>query len=212
MVNKMVSVLMALSQAGIRARRGTLNEKAIAPTSPVAVIYPEKSAPDMLTLAVETFGPNAVQCEDTAYETLTVLNSLRGSCTVEKCQYSGKTGLFSVKILVSWPVTLVQRVYINGERLSYLTDLRVEATSQVYRAEDGSSSQSQWVWELTFTELLPENKAPVKNLSGTYTVHVEADGGTEVYTQGCWTSVRRECDSRGILQIRTMQCMNRTIQ
>ena len=212
MVNKIISVLTALAQAGIRARRGTLHQKAIVPNSPVAVVYPEKSAPDLLTLAVETFGTTAVACEDAAYETLEVLKSLRASCTVEKCQYSGKTGLFSVKILASWSAALVQIVYVDGQRLGYLTDLQAVATSEIHRADNGDGSQSQWLWELTITVLLPETMAPEQAFSGVHTVRVVTDGGTEVYGKGYWTSVRRKCDSRGILQTRTMQCWSRTTE
>lgn len=212
MVARIISVLSTLNQAGIRARRGTLNEKAIAPDSPVAVVYPEKSAPDFLTLAVEVFGTHAVQCEDVAYEALGVLHSLRGDCTVEKCQYSGKTGLFSVKILASWPAALAQEVYLDDVLLPHLTDFRAEATSEAYLLEDGQCTQSSWVWTLTLEELIPEGKIPDAQWAEVHTVKVVSAGGTEVYTPCCWTSVRRDCDSRGILQIRTMKCWKRTIE
>lgn len=78
-------MLTALSRADIRARRGTLSERAISPKNPVAVVYPEKSAPEELVVAVEIFGNEAVACEDLAYEAVAVLNGIQGSCQVGKC-------------------------------------------------------------------------------------------------------------------------------
>ncbi len=212
MVNKMISVLSSLAQAGIRAKRGTLNEKAITPASPVAVVYPERSAPDVLTLAVEIFGTHAVQCEDVAYEAVAVLNTLRAGCTVEKCQYSGKTGLFSVKILASWPVALAQKVYLDGVLLPHVTAFQAEGTSEAYVLEDGTSSQSAWIWLLTLEELLPEGKKPDSTWGGIHTIKVVSQGGTEIYGTCCWTSVRRDCDSRGMVQKRTLKCWSRTTE
>lgn len=212
MVAKLISVLSALGAAGIRARRGTLNEKAILPESPVAVAYPERSAADALTIAVEVFGGNAVDCENLAYEAADVLNGLRASCTVEKCQYSGRTGLFSLKVLAQWPAELVQRVYLDDQLMTDLTDFRAEATSEAYLSDTGESTQTDWTWTLTLEELLSEGKAPESEWTGTHTVKVVTAGGTEIYSNGCWTSVCREGDSRGTVQKRTLKCWSRTVE
>lgn len=210
MVSKIVSVLATLSQAGIRAKRGTLSEKAIRPESPVAVIYPERSVSDLLTLAVEVFGTNAVQCEDTAISVVEALKGMRAGCTMEKCRYSGKTGLFSVKILASWPVALAQKVYLDGSRLSNVIGFSAEACYRELIGDSGSTTQ--WVWTLTVEELLPEGKAPVADYSGSHAIRVVTDGGAELFSDGTWISVQRRGDARGTVQTRVLQCGSHTVE
>lgn len=212
MVKKLSAVLTALGDAGIRAKRGTLNERAIRPASPVAVVYPEKSAPEELVVAVEVFGTQAVICEDLAYEAVEALNSIRGSCTVEKCQYSGKTGLFSVKILAKWNAGYVQRIYLDNVELTYLSGFSVAGTSETYLAEDGTTTQTEWVWLLTIEELLPASRVPQKYYESAHTVKVVTSGGTEIYSDGRWVSVQRKVDSRGTAVVRTLKCYTRTTE
>ena len=212
MVEKMISVLPALNQAGIRAKRGTLNEKVIRPASPVAVVYPEKSAPEQIVVAVEVFGTNAVACEDLAYEAVAVLNGLRASCTVDQCRYSGKTGLFSVKVLARWNAGFAQRIYLDGVELTCLESFSVTGTSEVYQSEDGQTQQTEWVWILTLEELLPERRTPEANGAGTHSVEVRTTGGTEVFGNGHWISATREADSRGTLQKRVLKCYSRVVE
>ena len=212
MVNKMISVLTALNQAGIRAKRGTLNDKVILPASPVAVVYPEKSEPERITVAVEVFGTKAVICEDMAYEAVAVLNDLRASCTVDSCHYSGKTGLFSVKILARWNAGFAQRVFLDDVELTCLEGLSITGTSEIYQSEDGTTLQTEWVWVLTMEELLPGRKAPEENGSGTHPVRVITAGGTEVYGNGRWISASRKADSRGPWQTRVLKCYQRTTE
>lgn len=212
MVAKIISVLTALNQAGIRAKRGTLNGKVIMPESPVAVVYPAKSTPEELVVAVEIFGTHAVQCEDQAYAAVSVLNDIRGNCAVDPCRYSGKTGLFSVKILAKWDVSMAQSVYLDGVLISNLTDFHVDATCEVYKLDSGDIIQTEWSWVLTMEELLSAAKVPEVAFTGAHTVRVVTTGGTEVYSGCHWLSVTRRGDSRGTLQTRKLQCWSRTTE
>lgn len=212
MVAQLISVLSSLNQAGIRAKRGTLNEKAIKPDSPVAVVYPEKSTAQELVMAVEIFGTQAVQCEDVAYEAVAVLNGIRGNCTVEQCQFSGKTGLFSVKILARWPRELAQKVYLDGVQITNLTAFHADATCEVFKMDSGDIVQTEWCWDLTIEELLAAGKTPEAAFADAHTVKVVTAGGTETYSNCHWLSVTRRGDSRGTLQTRKLRCWNRTTE
>lgn len=209
MVTKITAVLAALNQAGIRAKRGTLTERAIAPRNPVAVVYPEKSVPEKLVVAVEIFGPKAVGCEDLAYEAVDVLNGIKGHCTVDKCQYSGTTGLFSIKIRAQWDTALAQRVYLDGKLLSNLTGFQVSGTAEVVQTGEATAAQTKWTWLLTMEELLPAGRVPDTAFEGSHTVRVITTGGTEVYSGGYWTDVSQTGDSRGTLRRCTLKCWDR---
>lgn len=209
MVTKIAAVLTALNQAGIRAKRGTLTERAIAPRNPVAVVYPEKSVPEKLVVAVEILGPKAVECEDLAYEAVDVLNEMKGHCTVEKCQYSGMTGLFAVKIRAQWDTALAQRVYLDGKLLSNVTSVQISGTAEVVQTGEETAVQTKWIWLLTVEELLPAGRVPDPAFEGSHTVRVITTGGTEVYSGGYWTAVSQTGDSRGTLRRRTLKCWDR---
>lgn len=95
----------ALTAAGIRARRGYPAAKMPSLGSPAAAVSVERITPKETAVAVTVYAAaqqGGAVCEDTAWEAVQALTAAGAACTMESCAFSGKTGMFSVRVLAVW--------------------------------------------------------------------------------------------------------------
>ena len=212
MVERLATALMTLSAAGIRCKRGTLNDKAILPDSPVAVAYPYREDSKELVVAVEVYGSHAVECENTAYQALEAMKTDGWACSSQKCVYNGKTGLFSTLILATWEKAPAAKIYLDGMRVSKLKYFQVKGTVQDVAPDDTGASQWIWRWVLTLEQRISFAAAPERDWNSNHALKVVTDGGTELYADCRTVSVDMERDARGMILRRTLESISRTVQ
>ena len=210
MVERLVTALTTLGAVGIRCKRGTLNDKAILPDSPVTVAYPYREDGKEIVVAVEIYGAHAVECENTTYQALAALKTDGWDCTSQKCVYNGKTGLFSALILASWEKTPKAKVYLDGLRVSNVK--RFQVTGGVTEVAADGGNRGVWKWELTLEQRLAATAAPAVHWDGNHTLKVVTDGGTEIYADCSVSAVHMEMDDRGMVLRRTLESTSRTVQ
>lgn len=221
MVERILQVVQALNDGGIRAKRGYPESKYFRPDSPVAVVYLEEVRGEAVTIAAQIFSGKASSCEDYADQALVLLADLGGQCVVESCEFDRQMGLFSMRVLICWePETaeesepepepedeaLAYSVQLDGELLPYVTAFSAVFTGELYQSvsEDGETAilHNAKVWALTVEELLPPESTPEEDAAEVFSLSVIRTSGTESYTQCRWDTVRRTETADGIRQVR----------
>ena len=182
---RITAVIEALQSLGIRADRGYPNKGMPYPDAPVVAVSLQEQTADKLILAVQVYCTvefGGIVCEDLSMDIVPILEGQGAVCTVENCGFSGKSGLFSVRILARWDTAkkpeLGFTVQAGTQMLPYVTAL--SARRAVDRTQEGAEDHG---WFITVTELLPFSVQPEADLDESFTLTVSRLGGTESYPQ-----------------------------
>lgn len=213
MVEKLAQVVETLTAGGIRARRGYPAEKYFFPETPVAAVNLHTADGDVLVIAAEIYAQRAEDCENAAWQAMTLLTQLGTSCSAGGCQYQRMMGLYSQRVLIRWEgaeqtdgATLGFKLYRNGTLLPYVTGFSAVCKAELYQVtgEDGSASvmRQSPVWEVTVEEQIPVSVAPQVDPDGEFTLEINRQGGGEVFPKCQWDSVKRMETQRGVHQVR----------
>lgn len=200
----------ALVAAGIPTLRGYPGTPIRVTTSPVAAISVERSDLKETVLAVWICSPaslGASVCEDAAQTAADVLRQKLAFCQVERCQYDGKSGLFSAKILASWKETLVNQVKLNRGVLVYATEFSAVQTRQVQQVTDPETEEKQVVneeviWTIAIQEQLPFREGLLVEDKEAFTLTVTHENYVETYPDCYWLSITLEENGGGLLRKR----------
>lgn len=98
-------IIAALENAGIPAQRGYPPVKIPALSAPAAAVSLQQADESAMVATVSVYGPVALggtACEDAALTAAEALRSLGAACTVGSCSFSGKAGLFSLPVSVTF--------------------------------------------------------------------------------------------------------------
>jgi hypothetical protein len=207
---KIAQVLAALQAENIQAIRGYPGNKIAAVVKPVAAVSMNQYTDRFLTLAVDVLGPTEFDgsaCENLAVNVAGVLTDIMATCTVGNCEFSGKTGLFSVRVLARWYRELGYAVDIDDETIAHVTACRAEKDTVRVPYVDSATGDilttvDRNVWTVTITDIWPLNeKLPVERTDA-FTLFVMRPGGMEAYIQCVWEQITLEETPAGVLRTR----------
>lgn len=209
-IEKITDTLEILQTAGIQATRGYPGSKITGVIKPVATVSLEQYTDCHLTLAVDIFGPT--DWGGSTYEelALNIAGKLTGKmaiCTVGKCEFSGKTGLFALRILARWYRKLAYAVNIDNEPIPYVTACRAE--KNVVRAPYVDSATGDVLttverneWSVTVTDIWPLNQKLPAERTDAFTLFLMRPGSLEAYEQCVWARIGLEETPAGVLRTR----------
>lgn len=203
----MKMAINALKAAGIPVQRGYPDGKLPSLRQPEAAITIERSDTKQTELAVWIFSPIAVTCEDTAQIAADALRKQRAFCQVEKCQYDGRSNLFSVKIQAVWQEKLINQLKLNQNVIVYATEFSAVQTRQVQQLKDEETGQTQVVneevvWTIAVQEQLPFREVIEVEGKGAFTLTVTHENYVEIYPNCYWLSITLEENGAGLLRKR----------
>lgn len=204
----------ALQSAGFRADRGYPNTGMPYPSTPVVAVNLHSQTADTVALAVTVYCSVAyggIVCEDKALEVAAVLEGIGAACQVGSCDFSGKTGLFSLTILARWveeteeeeetpaakPVEVPPTVLFNDEVLPYATGFSAERTAEV-----SSVGASDGIWTVTVEELIPLKYVTFGAPTDDFSLAVKRDSVEEKYSNCVLQTLLRRETSQGLYQKR----------
>lgn len=211
MVEKIDLVVSALSDGGIRARRGYPTEKFFFPDRPVAAVNLHSADGDAVVVAAEIYAQKAADCENAAGKAMELLRAQGAGCSAAQCQFQRMMGLYSQRVLARWEPEAVAatpgfKLYRNGGWMPYVTGFSAVSTAQLHRftADDGSVSilRQTPVWEVTVEELIPLNVEPEAETAATFTLEINREGGGEIFPLCQWETIKRTETPEGVLQVR----------
>ena len=201
---RITQVIDALQAVGIRADRGYPNKGMPYPDAPVVAVNLQEQTAEKLLLAVQvycTVEVGGIVCEDLSLDIVPILEELGAACTVENCGFSGKSGLFSIRILAAWDITeepvAAFTVQAGASMLPFVT--AVSARRAVDMTQDGTEDDG---WYITVTELLPLGNQPEADSEESFTLTVSRLGGTESYPECTWAELYYEPTAQGVIRRR----------
>lgn len=211
MVNDKISmVLEKLQAADIQAIRGYPGSKIRGVLDPVVAVSPERYTDRLISLAVDVFGPTeqgGIACEEMALRVVDILVKEMALCTVGECAFSGKTGLFSVRVLAQWYRELDYAVKIGDQVINHVTACREEKDIVQVAYVDSATGdvltnvgRSQWT--ITITDVWPLNQKLPLDRTDTFTLFVIRPGGLEAYEECQWEQITLEETPSGVLRTR----------
>lgn len=192
-----------LQEAGIPAERGYPARSMKELTKPTATVSLKHASLRAQTLAalVTVFSPvrlGAEICEITALAAGDVLTDMGASCTVEKCQLDGRTGLFFVEITADF-LTVVPKIMLGDAMLSH-----VEAFTswRTVDEETGITELDKALWNFRLEEFFPTDALEEEEPNEPFMLMQISENGTETFLNCKWTFQRRIWGPTGIRQIR----------
>lgn len=206
-------VIAALQSAGFRADRGYPSTGMPYPSAPVVAVNLHSQTAEEVALAVTVYcsvADGGILCEDKALEAAAVLEGTGALCQVGACDFSGKTGLFSVTVLTKWvekaeegetpavkPVEVLPTVLLNDEALPYATGFSAQRTAEV-----SSVGAADGIWTVTVEELIPLKYVTFGASASGFSLAIKRGSMEEKYSE-CYleTLLRRET-SEGLYQKR----------
>lgn len=205
-------VIDALQAVGIRADRGYPGKGMPYPDAPVVAVSLQKQTAEQLILAVTVFCTvefGGTVCEDLSMDIVPIIEGMDGKCTVENCGFSGKSGLFSIRILASWNTAAEPEaaftVQAGDEMLPFATAFSARrdvkkgmVATELYTEDEG--------WYITVTELLPLANLPEADSTEHFTMILSRLGGTESYPDCQWAELTYEPTEQGMLRRRVARC------
>ena len=217
MVNERIAQAMqALQGAGIPNMRGYPGTKIQAVLEPIAAVSLQRYTDKYLTLAVEIFGPaeqGGAICEALAVRVAALLTERLALCTVENCEFSGKTGLFSVRVLAQWQRELDYAVEIDDEAIDHVISCQAEKNTVLvpYVLSDTGdvlTKVERNEWTITVTDLWPLGEKLPGERTTAFTMMVMRPGGLEAYEQCVWVRINLEETPAGVLRTRVARTYN----
>lgn len=207
------ATLEALREAGIRAQRGFPAEKMPYLTETVAGVTLQQARADSVTVAVWIYGPLGLggpACEDLAIRAAEALTALGGQCSIGKCEFDGKAGLFRLPVqavFLQASAALGVEVRLNGVLVTDLTKVstRYHSVKSDYTTDTGTGKPyyvaTERTWRIQIEDLLP-NKTVPRELGDNFFIIIRRADGTEQY-EGCfWESITTEPAGSGLRRVR----------
>ncbi len=199
-------------------------------TEPVAAVHIEKVDRGGMTVTVEvniicpaSLGGTA--CELEALRATEALRWAGGMCIQNGCTYDGVSQVYVVQILATftgvteadeytiWPGFYV---YINDTIQLQVVAFSEEETNGFQReyamgeSAVAGVSQGSKLWSIQLEERIPNGTGERDANEGEFTLKVETEKKTELYTGCYWTSTQREFTKDGLRRIRKGFALNRT--
>lgn len=207
---KINQVLAALRTAGIQVTRGYPGSKIAGVVKPVAAVSLEEYTDRFLTLAVDVFGPtewDGSACEELALNIAAILQEDMAACTVGKCQFAGKMGLFTVRVLAKWYRELEYAVDIDENRIARVTSFCAEKSTVRVPYIDSTTGDvltkvEQNEWTIKVTDIWPLNEKLPEERTDAFTLFVMRPGGLEAYEECTWQQITIEETPAGVLRTR----------
>ena len=209
---RITQVIDTLQSVGIRADRGYPNKGMPYPDAPVVAVNLQEQTAEKLTLAVQVYCTvefGGIVCEDLSLDIVPILEGLGAVCTMENCGFSGKSGLFSIRILARWDTSEKPErgftVQVGDSMLPFVTAVSAR------RAVDKTMVSTELVteddgWYITVSELLPLGNQPEPDSTETFTLTVSRLGGTESYPDCMWAELYYEPTAEGAIRRRIARC------
>lgn len=193
--------VQALKEAGIPAERAAPARKMAAITGPVAAVSLQSAdirnkQLTVLTTVLSPAAPGAAVCEETALEAGEILSKLGGKCSVAKCRFDGRTGLFSVEVTALFS-TEVPKITIDGKEMKH-----VLAFTSWRTLDDTVTDWTEAKWNFRLEEYFPMGESEDANPTLPFILTHTCENGTESYMDSTWTYQRRVWDASGIRQLR----------
>lgn len=211
MVNGKISEVLSILQASeIQAIRGYPGSKIQAVLNPIAAVSLDKFTDRILSLAIDVYGPTeqgGAACETLAVTVAELMTEKMALCTVGNCEFSGKTGLFSVRVLAQWYRELEYAVQINDEDVDHVIAFQAEKSIVQVPFVDSATGDvltkvERNVWEITVTDIWPLDQKMPAELTAAFTLFVMRPGGLEAYEQCTWEKITLEETPAGVLRTR----------
>lgn len=207
---KILLVQAALQAEGIQVIRGYPGSKIAAVVEPVAAVSLEQYTDRFLTLAVDVLGPpefDGRACENMAVNIADVLTKKMATCTVGKCEFSGKTGLFAVQVLATWYRELDYAVDIDDEAVVRVTACRAEKNTVRVPYVDSATGDvlttvDRNTWTITITDIWPLNEKLPEERTDAFMLSVARPSGLELYEQCVWEQITLVETPAGVLRTR----------
>lgn len=198
---------------------------------PVAAVHIEQvdRANLTVTLEISLLYPGRLGGSACELEALRITESLRATgavCVQRGCTYDGASQLYTVSILATytgvtetadckiWPGFYC---YINQQRLPYIQSFTAEETADtqpVYSLDTAAVlafSTGKRLWQLETVEQIPVGEAEVSAPEGEFSLRIETNPLTEVFTGCRWYSVRRQRSKEGLYRICKGYALNREV-
>lgn len=216
------AALEALREAGIRAQRGFPAEKMNYLTEAVAGVSLQQARAESVTVAVWIYGPLGLggpACENLAVQAAEKLAALGGQCSIGKCEFDGKAGLFFLPVQAVFsqtPAALGVEVRLNGVPVTGLVKVstRYHSVMSDYTTDTGTGKSyyvaTEKTWRIQVEDLLP-NKTVPRELGDNFFIIIRRADGTEQY-EGCfWESITTEPAGNGLRRVRVAITCSRPI-
>jgi hypothetical protein len=205
-------VIDALQAMGIRADRGYPGKGMPYPDAPVVAVSLQEQTADKTILAVHVYCTvefGGTVCEDLAMDIAGILENLDGKCTVEDCSFSGKSGLFSIRILAVWDTRpepdIAFTVQVGAQMLPFVTAFSARRDRELTQVAAETVTDDKG-WKITVTELLPLANKPEPDSAESFDLILSCRGGTEQYSDCRWSELYYEPTADGMLRRRVARC------
>ena len=198
---------------------------------PVAAVHIEQvdRANMTVTLDISLLYPGRLGGSACELEALRITESLRATgavCVQKGCTYDGASQLYTVSILATytgvtetadckiWPGFYC---YVNQQRLPYIQSFTAEETADtqpVYSLDTVAAlafSTGKRLWQLETVEQIPVGEPEVPAPEGEFSLRLETDPLTEIFTGCRWYSVRRQRSKEGLYRICKGYALNREV-
>lgn len=219
-------VIQILNDGGIPAQEAQPAGRMVNILVPVAAvsiqsIEQEKREATVRVEIVAMASEGGAHCEDTAMKAYELLRDAGGVCSVERCTFQGKTGVFTMPVLATFSGDAYRKnwvpledlwntftVELGGNTLSYATAFT--ATQAVSDPE--TEELSDMSWNFTVEEWIPAGKSAPESPVGVFLMTVITDATREQF-EGCsMTVVQRQMEESGVKQVRKGVAALRTVK
>ncbi len=189
----------------------------------VAAVHIEQVDRANLTVTVEVSiicpaSMGGTACEMEALRATEVLRWSGAVCVQNGCRYDGVAQVYTVQILATYSGVTEQDsckvwrgfyCYRNDIRRmfarSFTSEYRNGAQAEYVMGEmlPVASSLGSRVWEIRLEELVPVGSPEPEDDEGEFTLQVDTEQKSEVYTGCRWSSVKRVVDQKGVHRVST---------
>lgn len=210
--------IAALENIGIPAQRGYPSGVVPGLTEPMATVSIKKAEEDTLTLAIQIYAPvykGGTVCEDLALSAADALRALGAQCELGSCAFSGKGGLFSLPMLVSFTGSLtkaekaglIPKAEIDGEIVSDLVDVSVAYSCSTVKVKDTTTSEIEMSsadrrWHVTIEDEVDARYSPLEQIEDGFTVIISRVDQQETYTGCCWEKQTTQMQGDTVRRVR----------
>ncbi len=195
------NAVQALRDGGIPANRAMPVGKMPQITETVAAV--SLNAMDMrnktVTVLVTVLTPGsmgAAVCEEKALAAGQILTDLGGKCSVGKCRFDGRAGLFCVDVTGVFD-SAPPKVVVDGVELHH-----VLAFTSWRALDDEVTDWSNAKWNFRLEEYFPMGVDQEADPVNPFILMHISPSGSEAYLDSTWTYQRRIWDASGVRQIR----------
>lgn len=226
-LNWIEKIIEALESVNIPAQRGYPSGLMPSLTEPVATVSIQKAESNEMTAVVQIYSQvsqGGTTCEDLALKAAKALRALGAQCRVGGCSFSGKGGLFSLPLQVTFckeevPVasSVTQpKVTIDGIVVSGVADVATAFTSTPVKSKDTTTGAIGMVagekrWTVTVEDLVAPSQSPQEEVTDGFTVTITRSGEKETYSGCCWDKITTEVTEKGTRRIRVAITCNEPV-